>query len=368
MKITRVDAVPVEIPLSRPMQFASGAADVADHVIVRIHTDEGLVGHAEAPPRPYTYGESPETIVGAVTKWFAPALVNLDPLARGQVEAAMGWVVGNPAAKAAIDVAVWDLAGQYLGQPCHVLLGGYGTSVPVAHMLGFRSSPRAVVEEALELREHYGITAFKVKVGRPDESEDVATCTALREALGSGAILYVDANRGWSPNQAIRAMHRMADLDLGLLEEPNPADDLIGRRRIIEALDIPVLGDESCATLAQAAQRLCARSCDMVSVKVARTGFTQSARLLALCDALGAEVVVGNQIDGMLGSLAAASFASAHASAAQHPAEVSNFLDSTDHLLTEPVEISNGRFEVRDQPGLGAQIDEEKLDRYRQDR
>lgn len=368
MKITRVDAIPVGIPLRRPMQFASGAAHVADHVIIRIHTDEGLVGHAEAPPRPYTYGESAETIVGAVTQWFGPALVNLDPLAREQVEAAMSWVVGNPAAKAAVDVAVWDLAGQYLGQPCHVLLGGYATSVPVAHMLGFRSSPEAVVEEALELRERYGITAYKVKVGRPAETEDIGTCTALREALGPDATLYVDANRGWGPSQAIRAMRRMADLDLWLLEEPNPADDLIGRRRIVEALDIPVLGDESAATLAQAAQRLCARSCDMVSIKVARTGFTESARLLALCDALGAEVVVGNQIDGMLGSLAAASFACAHASTAGTPAEVSNFLDCTDHLLAGPVEIANGRFEVRDQPGLGAQIDEEKLDRYRQDR
>ena len=142
MKITSIEAIPFAIPYGKPMRFASGAVTVADHVLVRVHTDDGLVGVAEAPPRPYTYGESQTSIVSAISGWFAPALIGLDPFARETVRGLLGRTVGNHTAKGAVDIAIWDVLGKALGQPVTSLLGGAGTSMRVAAHGRLRVGPR----------------------------------------------------------------------------------------------------------------------------------------------------------------------------------------------------------------------------------
>jgi L-alanine-DL-glutamate epimerase-like enolase superfamily enzyme len=103
VKISRVEAIPFAIPYRKPMRFASGEVTVADHVLVRVHTDQGLTGTAEAPPRPYTYGETQASITAAIDTLFAPAILGLSPLEREQVHARLNRTVGNPTAKAAAD-------------------------------------------------------------------------------------------------------------------------------------------------------------------------------------------------------------------------------------------------------------------------
>ena len=122
MKIVAVEAIPFAIPYRKPLRFASGEVHVADHVLVRVHTDDGVVGLAEAPPRPYTYGETQESIVAVVEKLFAPALVGLTLLERETARARVERTVGNPAAKAAVDMAVWDALGRTLDLPVTQLL------------------------------------------------------------------------------------------------------------------------------------------------------------------------------------------------------------------------------------------------------
>ncbi len=108
MKVESVEAIPFSIPFDKPVRFASGQVEVADHVLVRVRTSDGVTGVAEAPPRPYTYGETQTSIVAAVQTLFAPAVVGLPLLAREQVRARVGRTVGNPTAKAALDMALWD--------------------------------------------------------------------------------------------------------------------------------------------------------------------------------------------------------------------------------------------------------------------
>jgi L-alanine-DL-glutamate epimerase-like enolase superfamily enzyme len=367
VKITAVEAIPYKIPYVHPFGFASGEVRVADNVLVRIVTDEGTVGHAEAVARPYTYGESQVSIVAAARDWFGPALVGADPFARERIQAVLGRTVGNHTVRGAIDVALWDILGQALGQPCHVLLGGYTTSMRVAHMVGF-GTPESAVEEALAVRHRHGVTAFKVKVGRSPWRVDVDTCRALRAALGPDTDLYLDANRGWTAEEAVAAVTAMADLGLTLVEEPCPADGVLSRRWVVEQLSLPVVGDESCTRPGEVARQLLDRSCTAVSIKVARTGFTESLRILGLCEGLGAAVVMGNQVDGMLGTLASVTFGAAFRSTSARPGELSNFVAMADDLLTEPLEISDGLLKVRERPGLGADIDDDKLDHYRIDR
>jgi L-Ala-D/L-Glu epimerase len=243
MKITRVEAIPFAIPYVKPAMFASGEVHAAEHVLVRVHTDDGLIGVAEAPPRPYTYGETQAGIVAVIEQIFAPQLVGLTLTEREMVGARMARTVGNPAAKAAVDMAIWDALGRTLGLRVSDLLGGYTDRMRVSHMLGF-AEPAAMVAEAERMRETCGITTFKVKVGRRPVSLDTAVVRALREHFGDAVELYVDGNRGWTASESLRAMKEMADLDLLFAEELCPADDVLGRRWLVGQLVVCLQNNE----------------------------------------------------------------------------------------------------------------------------
>ena len=367
MKITGVEAIPFAVPYAKPLRFASGEVSAAEHVLVRVRTDEGLVGVAEAPPRPFTYGETQASIIAVIGEIFGPAITGMRPTEREGVHALMHRTIGNPAAKSAIDMALWDLIGQSVGLPVSELLGGYADGMRVSHMLGF-APPEKMVGEAERMRETHGITTFKVKVGRKPFAQDVAACRALREALGDEVELYVDGNRGWTASESARALRAMQDLDLSLAEELCPADDVLGRRWLVERSPVPCVADESATTPGEVTRELLGGSANAVSIKTARTGFTVSQRILNQCDGLGAEVVIGNQVDGQIGTACAVAFGSAFPSTARRAGELSNFLDMRDDLLAEPLPISDGRLRVPGGPGLGIEIDEDKLAHYRQDR
>jgi L-Ala-D/L-Glu epimerase len=367
VKITKIEAIPFVIPYAKPLAFASGEVHVAEHVLVRVHTDDGFVGVAEAPPRPFTYGETQASLVAVVEQVFAPQVTAMSVFEREAIHAVLARTVGNPTAKAALDMALWDATGKALGQPVTALLGGYTDRMRVAHMLGF-AEPVAMVAEAERMRDTYGITTFKVKVGRSPIALDVAVVRALREGLGDAVELYVDGNRGWTAAESLRALKAMDGLDLTLAEELCPADDVLGRRWLVEHTSVPFVADESVPTPAEVTRQVLSGAANAISIKTARTGFTQSARVHHLCEGLGVEVVMGNQIDGQVGSACTVAFGAAYRLTARRAGELSNFLDMTDDLLTEPLQIVDGTLAVRPGAGLGIEIDEDKLTRYRQDR
>jgi L-alanine-DL-glutamate epimerase-like enolase superfamily enzyme len=366
MKIVKVEAIPFAIPYRKPLKFASGEVHSADHVLVRVHTDEGLTGTAEAPPRPYTYGETQESIVAVIDRIFAPQIMGLTALEREAVHEKLDRTIGNPTAKAAIDMALWDILGQAAGMPVSGLLGGWTDRMRVSHMVGFAPAD-IMVAEAVRIRETYGITTFKVKVGRQPYTDDVEACRALREALGAEVELYIDGNRGWSASESARALREMDGLGLTFAEELCPADDVLGRRWLVARSPIPFIADESATRPAEVTRELLGGSATAISIKTARTGFTASQRVLHQCEGLGVEVVMGNQIDGQIGTLCTVTFGAAHRATSRHAGELSNFLDIGDDLLTEPLTIENGTLRIREGPGLGTAIDPDKLARYRQD-
>lgn len=366
MKISKVEAIPFAIPFRKPLRFASGDVTVARHVLVRVHTDSGLIGTAEAPPRPFTYGETQASIIAVIEQILAPQVIGLSILDREVMHTRFNRTVGNPTAKAAIDMAVWDLIGQSLNVSVTELLGGFTDRMRVSHMVGFAPAAE-MVAEAEQVRDRYGISTFKVKVGRRPIDDDVAACRALREALGNGVELYVDGNRGWTASESARALRAMAELDITFAEEPCPADDVLGRRWLASNSPIPIFADESVTRPAEVTRELLSGAANGVSIKTARTGFTYSQRVLHQCEGLGVEVVMGNQIDGQIGSLCSAAFGAAFELTARRAGELSNFLDMTDDLLAEPLQIQSGTLRVRKGPGLGIDIDEAKLRHYRTD-
>ena len=367
MKITTVRAIPYAIPYRKPLHFASGHIEVADNVLVEVVTEDGITGIAEAPPRPYTYGETQASIVAVIETLFAPAIIGMSILHRERVREKLSRTVGNPTAKSAIDMALWDAWGKTVGKPVHELLGGYTDHLRVSHMLGF-DDPSSMAEEAIRMRDEFGITSFKVKVGRRPAKLDIAVCRAVRGAVGDEAELYLDGNRGWTASEAAAVVRELADLGLSRVEELCPADDVMGRRWLVQQCPVPFIADESAPTPADLTRELLSGAATGVSIKTARTGFSDSLRVAHLAEGMGVEAVIGNQIDAQVGTACSLAFGASQRSTAQQAAELSNYLDMTDDLLVEPLRISGGVMTVLPKPGLGIDIDPKKLSYYRLDR
>lgn len=361
MKITAITATPFALPLRHPVRFAGGRLDVSEHVLLEIRTDEGLVGIAEAPSRPFFYGESPRGMVEAIRAWFEPALVGLDPFAIERVHALMAGVEHNNTIKGAIDIALHDIIGQALGVPCHRLLGGWDTAVDVTYICGY-GEPRAMAEEALSVRERWGIRSFKLKVGI-DARQDVRMLHTLRQALPD-ALLYVDGNSGLSGPDAVRVLDAGYEVGLAWAEEPVHRDDRVGRDFVARHSRVPIMGDESCRNLHETQRELDDGFVQVVAVKTARTGYRLTRDILGLCAARRVPNVVASQGDSTLGIAAALHFTCAHQATATRPAELAFHLNIDADILTQPLTIRDGRLAAPDQPGLGVAIDRARLTPY----
>lgn len=362
MIVASVEAIPFRLPFRERRVWARGALDAAEHVLVRVRTDDGVTGFAEAPPRPTIYGESLRSIVGAIEDWFGPACVGLDPFQGERLLDRFDEIPGNPTAKAAVDMALTDVRARVAGVPVYRLLGGWTDSVPVSCRPPVGSID-GVVAACAGMRERLAISAFKIKVGL-HPSEDIPLVRALREALGPEVRLLPDANQGYDPPTAMRVLHAFEELDVSLVEEPCRIEDDRGRRRVARATSIPLMGDESCTTPAEVRRQLGLGCLGVVSIKTARTGFAASRKIAHLCESQSIANLNGQQADTSIGTLCGAHFA-ASCRNVRLPCELTSFLDTVDDLLVEPPSIEDGRLHLPRGPGLGAEIDEAKLARYR---
>lgn len=365
MKIIKVDAVPFRIPLREVMKFATGKLEAVEHVLVRVYSDAGLVGTAEAPSRPMIYGESLHSIVAAIKTWFEPLILGLDPFSVEQLWARLRTIEHNPTAKSAIDMAVHDIIGQAAGIPCYKLLGGWGDEVDLSYILGL-GEPNEVADQALQVIEEHGFRTLKLKAGL-EPKRDTAMIKAVRKAVGKEVRLYVDVNHGYDSITAARVIPEWEAYDIAWVEEPCPGWDWQGRKIVANATSIPIMADESCTTPHEVMDEIRRGDCRLISIKNARTGYFLSKKIIHLCEEAGIAPISGSQGDTDIGTITSAHFCAAHRSMAQWPSEISFFLDITDHLLTDPPRIKEGKIRLGDRPGLGIEIDEDKIARYRVD-
>lgn len=361
MKITRVECIPFSLPLVRPVRFAGGVLAVTEHVLVQVHTDQGLIGQAEAPSRPFFYGESQASMVAAVKAWFGPLLVGRDPFDIEGLWAGLHGVEFNHTIKGALDIAMHDLMGKILQQPCYRLLGGYTDKVQVTYICGY-AAPEAMAEEALEMRDRHGINSFKLKVGI-DAKQDVRMLHVLRRALPE-ALLYIDGNSGLSGPDAVRVLDAGYEIGLKWAEEPVRREDRCGRQFVARYSKVPLMGDESCRSPDEVAREIDDGVVQAVIVKTARTGFRVTRDILAICASKGVRTVLGSQGDSTLGIAAGLHFAVAHRATAIHPAELTFHLNTEADILIDPIIVRDGCLTVPEGPGLGIEIDPEKLARY----
>ena len=361
MRINRIEATPVRLPYRAPMHFASGSLTAAEHVVLKVHADNGIVGVAEAMPRSMVYGETIASIVGAVESLISPLLCNQEISHGFDLRRRLKNVAGNNTLLGALDVALWDIAAREMGLPVWKVLGGDGGAIEVNGAIGMGEADE-IVRTALEQTATYGLKGFAIKVGG-DLAHDMQVCQALRNALPH-AVLHADGNHGYIPTDATKFARFAADIGMAWIEEP-VAFGVAGRDWYRRQTTVPTATDETTSDLVSVARAVVSGETQIVAVKVARTGITESTQISGLCEALGAGVFIHSQGDSDIGTYASLQFA-ALGPQNRHYTSTIAFSTTTlkDQLVTTPIEIRNGTMVAPDSPGVGCELDEDKLRHY----
>jgi muconate cycloisomerase len=357
-RITAAAIGRVELPYHRPFVIASGAMATATSVLVALRAEDGTVGIGETTCMTAYTGETEQGVAAALRDWLLPAVMGLEPTAIQAVHRAMDRRLrGNDLAKAAVDIAAYDLAGKLLGVPVYQLLGGkLRDEVPLAWAVGLGSLDE-MVAEAVEWADR-GF-AIKVKVGT-DPEEDVRNVLAIREAIGDTAVLRVDANAGYDVSTALRVLPRMEQANLQLIEQPVGRFDLPGMAAVRTRATAPILADESQHTPLDTLRIIETAAADIVNTKIVKPGgLYPSRQVAALAEVGGLQAMVGSMPEMGVGTAAGLHFALALAPLG-YPVELIGPLMLREDIIAEPLPVGNGRDTAvlcaPEAPGLGVEL------------
>jgi len=382
MKIRSIEASAFRLPHRRSFKWAGLNVELGSFVLVRVATEEGVLGYGEATPLPDWGGESgrrsgetPSTVISLINQIFAPALVGADATAVTAARQIMDrLVIGNSYAKCAVDIALHDIWGKSLGQPIYKLLGGaVRDSVPVAHMIGVMSEFDALKEGIAAIAD--GVRALQIK-GGIDADRDVRLVGALRRELGPGISLRLDANQGYGHAKSARkVVARLVDAGVDLIEQPT-----VGRAFLAEVTaesPVPIIADESCWDVNDTLDVVRERAADCLSIYLAKAGGFVGARgVAAIAEAQQMACDINGSIESGIGNAANTHFVLAHravslasvipisAPAGAHPYKVAGRYYEDD-VISEAFAVRDGAILPLNRPGLGIEVDETRLAKYR---
>ncbi len=310
MKITQITVSEIHIPLRTPFKTALRTVSDVHDVIVRVLTDTGAVGWGEAPPTAVITGETIGSIRAAVEEYIAPAIqgMEIDDL-DGIMHRMDRSILKNTSAKAAVDMAVYDLYAQSCGKPLYKVLGG-ARSVLETDLTISLNPKEEMVRDALEGVSR-GFRILKIKTGKGDLA-DVECLKAIRQAVGPEIVLRVDANQGWNARQAVRLIRKMEDEGVApeLVEQPVPAHDFEGLKMVTANVDTPILADESVFGAGDAIRILQERAADLLNIKLMKTGgIYQALKICDVAEIYGVECMIGCMLESKLAVSAAAHLA-----------------------------------------------------------
>ncbi len=369
MKITRVETIPVQVPITpeRATRGARGSHLTSPFLLVRLHTDEGLTGLGEVSCTPGWSGEDQVTAAHIIAAFLAPRLVGEDPTEVERLTAIIrAGVANNPFTKSGLEIALWDLLGKSVGLPVYRLLGGpVRDFVPTKYSVSGLAPERAAAIAAWAVAQ--GFRAMKVKVGIEPEG-DIARVRAVRAAVGPDVRLGVDANGGWSARTAIRTIRRLEEFDIYFAEQPVPDLDVAWLADVRAHVRVPVMADESVYTLQDAMAVVRANAADVLSVYIGKGGGIGPARkVAAVAEAAGLTCTIGSNLELGIANAAMIHLAMATPGigAEEFPCDILSPFFYEDDVLAEPLPITGGSARPTERPGLGVALDEEKVAKYR---
>jgi muconate cycloisomerase len=367
MRITHIDTTIVTATIDPEIMIISslGSHRLSRYVLVTVHTDEGIAGLGEATVMPGWSGEAPEGTCALVERYFTPELTGQSPFDLERLMHALDRVVvDNYFAKAAIEMALLDIQGKKLGVPVYDLLGGRcrDAAIPVKFVVA-ATEPDIAVRNAQRMVAT-GFSTIKIKVGRGSPEADVERVRRVREALGGQVHLTVDANGGWTVADAIQTVRRLEPYDLVLVEQPVRREDIRGMARVRSSVGVPVMADESVFSVADALEVVRQDAADIISVYPGKNGGILKARLIAqIAEASGKPCHVGSNLELEVGSAAMAHLAvsTANIVSERYPADIIGPLYHRDRTTRAPFAVGGGSAHVPEGPGLGVDIDPERV-------
>jgi muconate cycloisomerase len=369
LKIIRIEPIPISVPLKKGMtaKTAHGEHAVSPYVLVRVHTDAGIMGLGEATISGLWSGETQAGTVAAIRDYLAPVLIGRDPRDITAARRAMDFMIKlNPFTKSAVEMALWDIAGKAAGLPVYQLLGGkVRDRVRIKLVVWARdvAGSRAMAEAHLKL----GVTCVKVKVGLDPET-DIARVRAVREVAGPSIPVTIDANCGWTIQQARYCLNQLRDVNLLLAEQPIPAGDPVALAELRRDCGTPIMADESIFTLQDAWQLTTHRAADILSVYPGKHGgIAGTAEIIAVAKAAGIRCTIGSNLELGIGTAAMLHVAAAfpEVDCETFPADTIGPFYHDGEIITQPLNLGPPAAEIPTGPGLGVELDEAALNRFR---
>jgi L-Ala-D/L-Glu epimerase len=362
-RLVRIDLFAADLPLAEPFQHASsGHIDTLNELVLRVESDDGCVGWGEMRANNhYVTGDSPGSLAALLRELILPRLLGQDATSPRRIaDLTAGFVVGNPTAKALVDIALHDLVARRHGVPVTMLLGGARHDRVHCHA----TLPYCPAEEAAERTRGYlamGFDTVKLRLGmRPFQLDldRVAAVRAVMDAHDGPTVLAADVNQGWDSKTAIRCLRALRDANFAWIEQPVPASDHAGLRDIRRAIDIPLIADESCGTPADLLRLLEADAVDGFHFKLCKAGGMGALmRMVAIAETAGRPYLIGQMDEGMLATAAAVQCGlCANA--------LSYELWGYQRVASQPftgLTLEAGHMLAPESPGLGVAVDEAAL-------
>ena len=353
MKITDIRFGMLRVPLKTPFKTALRTVESVEDIIVMINTDSGHVGYGEAPATAVITGDTHGSIIEAIRHYISPRLIGAEIADLNRItHLIQGSMEKNSSAKAAVEIAIYDLWGQLYDAPLYRLLGG-GDPVITTDITISVDYIDKMVADSLSAVER-GFESLKIKVGK-DIGVDIDRVKAIYAAVEDRALLRLDANQGWTAKQAVYALQTLEDagVRLELVEQPVKANDLAGMKYVTERVHTPIMADESVFGPTEVIELIRMRAADIINIKLMKTGGISNAiRIADIAEMYQVECMIGCMLETSI-SVAAA----VHVAVAKSSAITKIDLDGPSLCAFNPVDggviFNESEITVTDAPGLG---------------
>lgn len=358
MKIKSIEIFAIRLPLITPFIISYTTYEDMPSIIVKIETECGIIGYGEGTPDEHVTGETWESTFTILSKTLAPSLINHDPFQIEKMHEKMNkTVIGVPTAKAAIDIACYDIMGKATKQPVYNLLGGqFHDKLEIPKVISILT-PEEMAQEAT-IAKVEGYKTIKLKVGTNKE-QDIKRICAVRSAVGKGYPLKVDANQGWiNSSDTMYVLERIQHCEIDWIEQPVVANDIDALQEVRQKTSIPVMIDEGIHGPNELKEVILKRAADKINIKIMKCGGLYPASQLVHQAELGGLVC-------QIGSMVESSVASA---AGLHLALAKKSIQSNELVgpLMFSKDIATIKYDIpyvhlSDEPGLGIHINEQNL-------
>jgi len=353
MKITDIRFGMLRVPLKTPFKTALRTVEAVEDIVVMINTDTGHVGYGEAPATAVITGDTHGSIVEAIRHYISPRLVGVDIADLNHITQLIQTAMEkNSSAKAAVEIAVYDLWGQLYNAPLYRLLGGGDPVITTDITISVDTIDKMVADSISAVER--GFDSLKIKVGK-DAGVDIERVKAIYAAVEGRALLRLDANQGWTAKQAVYALNLLeeAGIRLELVEQPVKAHDLDGMKYVTERIQTPVMADESVFGPTEVVELIRMRAADIINIKLMKTaGLSNAIRIADICAMYQVECMIGCMLESSI-SVAAA----VHLAAAKANVITKVDLDGPSLCAFNPVDggviFRESEITITDAPGLG---------------